>query len=523
VTNENDTGREETDKKTTEPQRITTLAEAQAEASAAARAARAGTGGESSGAAKPERKIHRVIPLAEADALQEALYAKRQKVYPREVHGLLANWRIAMVGVTLGIYYFLPWLSWDGRQAFLIDLPNRKFNFFFWTFWPQDLFYLTALLIISALSLFLFTAIAGRLWCGYTCPQTVWTEVFLWIERKIEGDRSRQMKLAQMPWNREKLAKRSAKHAAWGVFALWTGFTFVGYVTPIRELAVEVVNAALGPWETFWILFYSFATYGNAGWLREQVCIYMCPYARFQSAMFDRDTLIISYDPKRGEPRGPRRRGLDYKAEGLGDCIECTLCVQVCPTGIDIRNGLQYQCIACGACVDACDAVMDKMGYPRGLIRYTTQNELELGEPRHLLRPRVLIYSGLLGAIAVALVIAVLLRIPLELDVIRDRNTLFREGADGRIENVYTLKIMNMDGHAHSYRLTAGGIDDLALRLDRAEIQVASGEVIEVPVTLSADPAWLKERSTRVSFTLQATDNERLKRVEEARFLGPGR
>jgi cytochrome c oxidase accessory protein FixG len=249
----------------------------------------------------------------------------------------------------------------------------------------------------------------------------------------------------------------------------------------------------------------------------------MCPYARFQSAMFDRDTLIISYDPERGEPRGPRRRGLDYKAEGLGDCIECTLCVQVCPTGIDIRNGLQYQCIACGACVDACDSVMDKMGYPRGLIRYTTQNELELGQPRHLLRPRVLIYSGLLGAIAVALLVAVFLRIPLELDVIRDRNTLFREDADGRIENVYTLKIMNMDSRAHSYRLSATGIEGVTLRMDRPEIQVASGEVTEIPVTLSADPARLKERSTRVTFTLQASDSEKLKRVEEARFLGPAR
>jgi cytochrome c oxidase accessory protein FixG len=520
VTDENESGREEKDKQSNKPEKVATLAEAQAQAVAAARAARAGGPRPATGEA---RKIVRIAPLAEADALQEALYARRQKVYPREVHGLLANWRVAMVFVTLGLYYFLPWLSWDGRQAFLIDLPNRKFNFFLWTFWPQDLFYLTALLIISALSLFLFTAIAGRLWCGYTCPQTVWTEVFLWIERKIEGDRPQQMKLAVSPWTGEKLAKRTAKHAAWGLFALWTGFTFVGYVTPIRELSAEVINAALGPWEAFWILFYGFATYGNAGWLREQVCIYMCPYARFQSAMFDRDTLIISYDPKRGEPRGSRGRREDYKGRGLGECIDCTMCVQVCPTGIDIRNGLQYQCIACGACVDACDAVMDKMGYPRGLIRYTTQNELELGQPRHLLRPRVLVYSGLLAAIAAALAVAVLLRIPLGLDVIRDRNTLFREGADGRVENVYTLKIMNMDGRAHRYRLTAGGIEGVALRMDQDEIVVASGEVIEVPVTLSADSAWLKERSTRVTFTLQASDDDRLKRVEEARFLGPAR
>ena len=242
----------------------------------------------------------------EADAVQEALYAERQRVYPREVHGVLANWRVAMVFATLGLYYFLPWINWGAnRQAFLIDLPNRKFNLFFWTFWPQDLFYLTAILILSALSLFLFTAIAGRLWCGFTCPQTVWTEVFLWIERQIEGDRPRQMKLAASPWNREKIAKRTGKHAAWLLFSAWTGFTFVGYFTPIRELGGSLVGFALGPWETFWILFYGFATYGNAGWLREQVCLVMCPYARFQGAMFDKDTLIISYDPARGE-RAPR-------------------------------------------------------------------------------------------------------------------------------------------------------------------------------------------------------------------------
>jgi cytochrome c oxidase accessory protein FixG len=464
----------------------------------------------------------RITSLAEADATQEALYAKRQKIYPREVHGLFARWRLIMVFVTLGIYYLLPWIPWGaGRQAFLIDLPNRKFNLFIWTFWPQDLFYLSAVLIIAALSLFLFTAIAGRLWCGYACPQTVWTDVFLRIERWIEGDRSKQMKLAASPWTAEKVAKRGSKHAAWLLFSLWTGFTFVGYFSPIRELSAAVVNNALGPWETFWILFYGFATYGNAGFLREQVCIYMCPYARFQSAMFDRDTLIISYDQKRGEPRGARRRTDDRGAKGLGDCVDCTLCVQVCPTGIDIRNGLQYQCIACGGCVDVCDTVMEKMGYAKGLVRYTTQNELDKGEPRKIFRPRVLVYSGILTAIAVALVVAVLLRTPLALDVLRDRNALFREASDGRIENVYTLKIMNMDTRAHTYRLSARGIEQIEVRADRTEIPVASGEVVELPVTLSADSAWLKVRSTPVDFVIEATDDPRQRVVEKTRFLGP--
>jgi cytochrome c oxidase accessory protein FixG len=455
------------------------------------------------------------------DAVQEEIYAKRERIYPREVHGFFARWRVIMVLLTLGIYYGLPWIEWgEGRQAFLIDLPNRKFNLFPWTFWPQDLFYLTALLIVSALSLFLFTAVAGRLWCGYTCPQTVWTEAFMWIERKIEGDRLKQIRLAQMPWNREKLVKRTAKHAAWILFAAWTGFTFVGYFTPIRELSLSLGGLSLGPWETFWILFYGFATYGNAGWLREQVCIYMCPYARFQGAMFDRDTLIISYDPQRGEPRAARRRDEDRKAKGLGDCIDCTLCVQVCPTGIDIRNGLQYQCIACAACIDVCDQVMDKMGYPRGLIRYSTLNEMEESKPRQLLRPRVAVYSALLAGIAAALVIAVLLRVPLGLDVIRDRNMLYREAGD-RIENVYTLKIMNMDNRVHTYRLTASGIEGIELLADREEIAVKAGEVLEMPARLQADAEVLTARSQPVFFELAAVDNPRIAVRAETRFLGP--
>ncbi len=495
---------------------ITTLAEAQAQAVAAAKtkAARPSAGSQPA-------VSHRIIPLAEADAFQEALYARRQRVYPREVHGILANWRAAMVFVTLGLYYLLPWIEWGAnRQAFLIDLPNRKFNLFFWTFWPQDLFYLTAILILSALSLFLFTAVAGRVWCGFTCPQTVWTEVFLWIERKIEGDRPKQMKLAAGPWNRAKITKRTGKHAVWLLFSAWTGFTFVGYFTPIRELGMSLAQFALGPWETFWILFYGFATYGNAGWLREQVCLYMCPYARFQGAMFDKDTLIISYDPARGEPRAARKKSEDHKGKGLGDCVDCTLCVQVCPTGIDIRDGLQVGCIACGACVDVCNTVMDKMGYSRGLIRYTSENALE-GRPWKLLRPRVLVYAGLLGAIAVALVVAVLARVPLQVDVLRDRNTLFRDTSEGLIENVYTLRGMNMDSQPHTYAVTATGIDGLALQVDGRTIQAAPGEVVDVPVRLQAAPENVRGRSNEVTFILTAQDNPKIRAEEPTRFLGP--
>ena len=470
----------------------------------------------------PSRKT-RTGGVKKPDEVEQGLYAKRQKVYPREVHGVFANWRVAMVLLTLGIYYILPWINWgEGRQAFLIDLPGRKFNLFWWTFWPQDLFYLTAILVIAALSLFLFTAIAGRVWCGYTCPQTVWTEVFMWIERKIEGDRPKRMKLAAGPWNREKVLRTGGKHLVWILFSLWTGFTFVGYFTPIRELGALLFTWSQGPWETFWLLFYGFATYGNAGFLREQVCIYMCPYARFQGAMFDSDTLIISYDPARGEPRGSRKRGVDYHAKGLGDCIDCTLCVQVCPTGIDIRDGLQYQCIACAACIDVCDEVMDKMGYPRGLVRYGTLNEIERGEPRKkLLRPRLIIYSSLLLLVTAALVVSVLLRVPLRLDVIRDRNTLYRETNAGLIENVYTLKIMNMDNRPHRYTLEAFGIEGLLLQLDKRNIEVASGEVIELPARLQVEPGNLDRRSAEVVFELRAVGNERLSVQEKARFLGP--
>ena len=450
-----------------------------------------------------------------------ALYVQQKKVFPREVHGWFAGLRVLLASITLGIFYGLPWINWGpGRQAFLVDLPGRKFNLFAWTFWPQDLFYLAVILILSALLLFFFTAILGRVWCGFACPQTVWTEIFLWIERKIDGDRMKQMRLAHLPWNAERLFKRSAKYSTWIAFSLWTGFTFVGFFTPIREVAVSTVTLSLGPWESFWILFYGLATFGNAGFLREQVCLYMCPYARFQSVMFDPNTLIISYDKARGEPRGARGRRVDAKAQGLGDCIDCTLCVQVCPTGIDIRQGLQYQCIACAACVDVCDSVMDKMGYAPGLIRYTTENALE-GKPSRILRPRVWLYGGLLAAIGTALVISVLLRVPLDVDVDRDRNSLYRETQDGWIENVYTLRILNMDHSAHVYRLSADGIEGLRLQSDVERIAIESGQVREVAVRLQADPVQLKKRSNDVYFLVQSEDNPSLKASEDARFLGP--
>lgn len=457
---------------------------------------------------------------ATPDQTQVEIYKKRTKIYPREVHGLFATLRWAAVFVLLGLYYGLPWLSWDGRQAVLFDLPARKFYIFGLVFWPQDFFYLALLLMVAAFSLFFFTTLAGRLWCGYACPQTVWTEVFLWMERLVEGDRPQQMKLDKAPMSARKLRLKATKHALWIVFSLWTGFTFVGYFTPITELAQSVAGLSTGPWETFWILFYSFATYGNAGWMREQVCIYMCPYARFQSAMFDKDTLIISYDEDRGEPRGSRRKGEDPKAKGLGDCIDCTLCVQVCPTGIDIRNGLQYQCIGCAACVDVCDEVMAKMGYAKGLIRYTTENAVH-GKPTRLLRPRVIVYTFILIALVSALVYAISQRIPLELDVIRDRNSLYRETSEGLAENVYTLKLINMDEQAHRYVISIDGLKGAELVQPQPEYLVPSGEVVSLPVQVRIDPVNLERPSSEIHFTATAVDDPKLTTTQGARFIGP--
>ena len=454
------------------------------------------------------------------EQVAESLYAKAEKIYPRQVHGLFARLRVLGVLGLLGIYYLLPWLRWDGQQALLLDLPARKFHIFFVTLWPQDFFYLAVLLIIAGLTLFFVTALAGRVWCGYACPQTVWTEAFLWIERKVEGGRMQQQKLDALPLNARKFRIKASKHFFWIAFSAWTGFTFVGYFTPIIELGQRLLTFHLGPWETFWVIFYGFATYGNAGFMREQVCKYMCPYARFQSAMFDKDTLVVSYIPVRGEPRGSRKRSDDPVEKGLGDCIDCTLCVQVCPTGIDIRDGLQYECIACSACIDACDDVMDKMGYEKGLIKYTTEHAMKGGET-HILRPRIIIYAVILMAIFVAFAWSFSQRISLGLDVIRDRNTLYRETGEGLIENVYILKVLNMDASGHEYDLRVSGIPGLSLHKDMAVIRVDPGGVLELPVRLRADEADLDARSSNVVFELVATDDDALVAREDARFLGP--
>lgn len=451
------------------------------------------------------------------------LYEVHQKIYPRAVHGWFQYWRVALVILTQLIFYGLPWVQWEGRQAVLFDLGARKFYLFDLVLWPQDFIWLAALLIISALALFLFTAVAGRLWCGYACPQTVYTELFMWIERWFEGDHIKQKKLRAAPWNAEKVLRTGGKHLTWVLLALWTGFTFVGYFTPIQVLWQELLSLSFGPWETFWILFYGAFTWGFAGFMREQVCKYMCPYARFQSVMFDPDTLIITYDYRRGEPRGGRKKNADYKAMGLGDCVDCGICVQVCPTGIDIRNGLQYMCIGCAACIDACNQVMEKMGYPKGLIRYSTQNAIDGKYPdreiyKHTFRPRTLFYTVLLLGIITAFVYTLAQRVPMRVDVLRDRHTLSRESPSGGIENLYRLQIINMDDKPHHYVISATGID--GLRVTRGErVTIAPLTTEDISVVVEAPRLSLQRPSHPIVFRVQSEDDPAIVREAKSSFL----
>jgi len=460
-----------------------------------------------------------------------SLYEKTAKIYPRAVTGRFARWRWALVWLTQLVFYGAPWLEWNARQAVLFDLASRRFYIFGLVLYPQDFIYLTALLVLSALCLFLFTAVAGRLWCGYACPQTVYTEIFMWFERHIEGDRIARMRLDAAPWQWNKLWRKGAKQGAWVAIGLWTGITFVGYFTPIRELVPAITSFGLGPWESFWVLFYGFATYGNAGYMREQVCKHMCPYARFQSAMFDRDTLVIGYDTQRGEPRGSRPRKVDPRAAGLGDCIDCTLCVQVCPTGIDIRNGLQFECIGCAACIDVCDQVMDKMGYPLGLIRYSTENGIDRGLSNRqmvsrVLRPRVLVYGAILAAVGIAFIVSLASRETFKVDVVRDRGSMARIVADGRVENVYRLQIMNATERAQRYAVSVEGLPGISVVANEpADIGPAQARWVPVRVQLPHESAApLAGQSNAISFRIQRlADTEHAARSvsEKSTFIVP--
>lgn len=446
------------------------------------------------------------------------LYANREKIYTRSFTGIFRNLRMLGGAALFLLYFGTVWLNWEGRQAVWWNLPERKFHILGSTYWPQDFVLLSALLIIAAFGLFFITVFAGRVWCGYTCPQSVFTWVFMWAEKVTEGDRNQRMKLDKAPMTSQKFLRKLAKHGIWVGVSLLTAITFVGYFTPIRQLIPDLLTLQAGGWALFWVGFFTLATYGNAGYLREQVCIYMCPYARFQSVMFDQDTLIVSYDPRRGEHRGPRKRDADYKAEGLGDCIDCKMCVHVCPTGIDIRDGLQIECIGCAACIDACDSIMEKMNYPKGLISYTTEHNLS-GQKTHLLRPRLIGYAVALLAMFCVFAWAIASRSLVELDVLKDR-VLYRENEEGRIENVYTLKIMNKAQHEVTYRITADGLDGLVYEGKR-EIKANEGEVLSLPVELSIDPEKLPSSTNEISFHLHAVEDPSITTDADSRFIGP--
>ncbi|MAY41317.1 MULTISPECIES: cytochrome c oxidase accessory protein CcoG [unclassified Neptuniibacter] len=448
------------------------------------------------------------------------LYAKREHIYVKNYSGIFKKFRQASSFIMLVMFFGFSWITWDGRQAVLFDLPNRQFHVFNMTFWPQDFMLLSWLLIILAFALFFFTVFAGRLWCGYACPQFVWTWIYIWIESVTEGDRNKRMRMDKTAgMSKEKILRKSAKHFLWVVFSAASAIAFVGYFTPIRDLLAAVGSFELGPWEMWWIGFITVATYGNAGWLREQVCIYMCPYARFQSVMFDQDTLIISYDEKRGESRGKRKKNSDYKAAGLGDCIDCNACVHVCPVGIDIRDGLQYECVACGACVDACDDMMERVGYEKGLVRYTTEHQLD-GHETHIVRPRLIGYFAVMCAMFIAFGYTLYSRIPLEVDILRDRGQLYIETSNGSIENIYTLKIANKEQVDHQFSIKASGLDGMVYK-GKEIVTIKSGELLDLPIRISIKTKYLSSANNTILFEVEALDNPSISIKEENRFIGP--
>ncbi len=457
-----------------------------------------------------------------------SMYEKTPKIHARSVQGRFARLRWLIVWLTQAVFFGVPWLQWNGRQAVYFDLDAPRFHVFALVLQPQDLVFLAGLLVIAALALFFFTALAGRLWCGYACPQTVYTEIYQWLELKTEGDRHARMRLDTLPWTFDKVRRKAAKHALWLAVALAAGFTFVGYFIPIRELPEQLAQAGLASWPAFWLLFYGGVLYGHAGFMREQICKYMCPYARIQSTLIDGDSLVIAYDNARGDPRGARPRRTDPKAVGLGSCTDCTLCVQVCPAGIDIRHGLQNECIGCAACIDACDDVMKKMDYPTGLIRYATSNGVEQRLARaqmlrRLWRPRVLVYGALLSVAGTAFALGMALRTPVGLDVMRDRGVMARLGEDGRLENLYRVKLTNRGERATEVRLSVQGLQGAEID-HAAPVRLAPGEVraLGVRLSLSATAAASMEAGARpVQLVVTETGHTTPAVQERTTFLVP--
>ncbi|MCW2235657.1 cytochrome c oxidase accessory protein CcoG [Azospirillum canadense] len=471
-----------------------------------------------------------------------SMYQKHSKVYPKAVSGTFRRLKWTALAVLLAIYYVLPWIRWDRGpnapdQAVLLDLANRRFYLFVVELWPQQIYYLTGALILAALGLFLATSLAGRVWCGYACPQTVWTDLYVWVERLVEGDRGERIRLDQGPWTARKLGRKALKNLIWLLIAAATGGAWIFYFTDAPTLLGELARFEASSTAVGFIALFTGTTYLLAGFAREQVCTYMCPWPRFQSAMIDEDSLIVTYQDWRGEGRSLMRKSQSWeerKAEGLGDCIDCFNCVQVCPAGIDIRDGLQMQCIGCGLCVDACDEIMTKVGRPTGLIKFDTQtNQVALATtgqpaPTHLIRPRTILYSMMMLVIAGAIAIGLVLKPGLDISVLRDRAPLFVTLADGTVRNAYTFKISNMTRDPRDYTLAVAGLTGarIAVAGEEQEDQETQQRLTAAPdmvatyrIFVTAPRSSLQGASQPLTFRLTSANGETA--TYESVFMGP--
>ncbi|MFC7332145.1 cytochrome c oxidase accessory protein CcoG [Rhodocista pekingensis] len=482
-------------------------------------------------------RSRRQKPSADAVAAEQSLYASRVKVYPKAVTGAYRRAKTAVLVFCLSLYYLVPWIRWDRGpgapdQAVLIDLSAGRAYFLWIEIWPQEVYYITGLLVLGAFGLFLVTALYGRIWCGYTCPQTVWTDLFMWVERVIEGDRGARMRLDQSPMSLKKAGLKTATHTAWLLISLATGGAWVLYFNDAPTFIVDFFTGAATVNQYFFVGLFTATTYLLAGWAREQVCTYMCPWPRFQAAMLDRDSMVVTYEKWRGEPRGGSKAGL--APEGLGDCIDCGQCIAACPTGIDIRDGLQLECIGCGLCIDACNDIMTKVGRPLNLVTFDTENNQEArskGLPTKLrpVRPRTLIYAGLLLLVSAIMVAALATRTTMEVNVLRDRAPLFVTLSDGDIRNGYTLKILNKQRADVDYELSVVGIDGARLVVqdvgesDRGGPVVLRAQpdtVVPFRVFVTAPRGALTSDSTSIQFILRNPVDGTGDRYD-AVFVGP--
>ena len=437
------------------------------------------------------------------------------RIYVRESKGTFQKLRRYGSWFLLLLFGLTPWIPYGNRQAILLDIGSQQFNFFGTTLYPQDLTLLALLFMIAAFGLFFITTFLGRVWCGYLCPQTVWTFMYIWFEEKLEGSANKRRKQDSKKLTSNLVFRKLVKHIAWLVIALITGLTFVGYFVPIKSLVIDFLTVNSTFWPGFWVVFFALCTYGNAGWMRSIVCLHMCPYARFQSAMFDKDTYIVGYNPLRGETRGPRSRKAEPKKMGLGDCIDCDLCVQVCPTGIDIRDGLQYECINCGACIDACNNTMARMGYEKDLISYTTRHRLS-GNSTKVMRPKLIGYGSIMILMIALFFLQVVSVEPVGMSVLRDRNQLFKINSNGLVENTYTIKVINKTQQPQNYQLKVTGLSDVAW-YGKQTIQVAPGEVLNLPISLGIESDKLNSPVSTIQFIL--TDSNQFAIEVESRFI----